>query len=253
MTVVVGVLCEDGVVVGSDSSATFGVGPNFRTIEQPAKKTFVVSEVLILSGTGQVGMGQRFESLLIKLRSQQKFENKGHIEVGKLIAKTAIEDFAETHCDKGQYGALVAFECNDGIHLCEFATTDFQPEFKTDTNWFASIGSGQPITDPFLALLRRVFFRGAKPKLKEGIFLVAWALDHAIETNPGGINAPMQIAVLEKRPDAKRYSARLLDEQQLAEHKAGVDGAELHLAHTVRFYLVPPQRELPCRLSQSHR
>jgi hypothetical protein len=30
----VGLLCQDGVVVGSDSSATFGAGPGLSTIER---------------------------------------------------------------------------------------------------------------------------------------------------------------------------------------------------------------------------
>ena len=37
MTSVVGILCKDGVVVGTDSSATFDNG-QIRTIEQPFEK-----------------------------------------------------------------------------------------------------------------------------------------------------------------------------------------------------------------------
>lgn len=51
MTVLVGVLCQDGVVVGSDSAMTFAAGGTFRTVEQPADKTFVVSPDVLFAGT----------------------------------------------------------------------------------------------------------------------------------------------------------------------------------------------------------
>jgi 20S proteasome alpha/beta subunit len=38
MTVIIGFLCKDGIVVGSDSSATFGPDLAHRTIEQSVQK-----------------------------------------------------------------------------------------------------------------------------------------------------------------------------------------------------------------------
>jgi hypothetical protein len=55
MTSVVGALCKDGVVVGSDSAATFVAG-GMRTIEQPTEKLVVVRDHIIVAGTGQVGL-----------------------------------------------------------------------------------------------------------------------------------------------------------------------------------------------------
>ena len=49
MTAVVGVLCKDGVVVGSDSSATFGPHPQFHTIEQRCKKISVIEDRIIVA------------------------------------------------------------------------------------------------------------------------------------------------------------------------------------------------------------
>jgi hypothetical protein len=54
--------------------------------------------------------------------------------------------------------AIIAFSASNGFNLCEFATKDFQPELKTDQMWFVSMGSGQPILDPFLGLIRKAFF-----------------------------------------------------------------------------------------------
>ena len=48
------------------------------------------------------------------------------------------------------------------------------------------MGSGQPITDPFLALMRSIFWGDGLPTVQDGTFAVTWALEHAIEVNPGG-------------------------------------------------------------------
>ena len=46
MTILIGVLCKDGVVIGADSSATFDAG-GIRTIEQPTKKIDLLMEKLL--------------------------------------------------------------------------------------------------------------------------------------------------------------------------------------------------------------
>ena len=230
MTVLVGIKCKDGVVIGADSSATMGQAPHLRTIEQKIDKIQVVGDRVIVAGTGQVGLGQRFNAVVQSVwQHKDKPFNKPPLEVGKILAQHAINDFQSTSVPKGEFGALVAFPTGNQSCLCEFAVNDFQPELKTDDSlWYVSMGSGQPITDPFLGFMRRVFWKDDLPSSQDGIFAVTWALQHAIEINPGGINEPMQIAVL--GPDKKgRLSAKLLDESELAEHKNNVEGAILHL------------------------
>lgn len=57
-----------------------------------------------------------------------------------------------------------------------------------------------------------------------GIFSVLWTLEHAIETNPGGVAEPTQIMVLEK--DGKDFKARELEKAELAEHHEAITAAE---------------------------
>ena len=230
MTILVGIKCKDGVVIGADSSATLGQAPNLRTIEQKIRKIQVIGDRVIVAGTGQVGLGQRFNAV-VQSAWQQKDKpfSKPPLEVGKLLAQLAIKDFQFTAVQMGQFGALVAFPTGSQSNLCEFAVGDFQPELKTDDSlWYVSMGSGQPITDPFLGFMRRVFWKDDVPSSQDGIFAVTWALQHAIEVNPGGINEPMQIAVL-GRDKRGRLLARLLEESELAEHKNNVEGAISHL------------------------
>jgi hypothetical protein len=228
VTSIVGVLCADGAVIGTDSSTTFTAG-SMRTIEQPADKIDVINQRVIVAGTGQVGLGQRFSAVVEAAWTSRVFA-KTPLEVGKALAKAAIEDFTTTSAPKGQYGALVAFPCRDGAHLCELAVADFQPELKTiEHAWYCSMGSAQLITDPFLGLIRDVFWKGGLPTLQEGIFATTWTLQQAVDLNPGGVQGPIRLAVLEKGENGE-WAARKLDEGEVDLHRQSVQGAKDHLA-----------------------
>src|SRR5262249_29888486 len=81
---------------------------------------------------------------------------------------------------------------------------------------------------PFLALMREVFWRTGLPTIQDAIFAVTWALDHAIQINPGGINGPARIAVLEKKAGGK-FAARILDPADLDEHRQNIGQAKERL------------------------
>jgi hypothetical protein len=225
MTAIVGVLCRDGLVIGTDSSTTFGSGMGDKTIEQQTEKLKIYSEAVIVAGTGQVGLGQRFGHIVEKAYSEKVFLGTNHFTtVGTELCKRTIVDFGGTNVKIGQYGALVGFALAEKPYLCEFPVSDFQPEFKTETMWYCSMGSGQPITDPFLALMREVFWNSGLPSVQDATFAVTWTLDHAVKINPGGINDPVRIAVLEKQ--AGKLRARLLDEADLEEHRQNIGQAK---------------------------
>ena len=227
MTILVGVLCKDGVVIGADSSATFATG-NIRTIEQPIQKIDIVAEQVIVAGTGQIGLGQRFVHQVSTAWTKNEFKGEP-IEACRTMCARGINDFAETKAPMGQFGALVAFPLKNKLNLCEFATTDFQPELKSERLWYVSMGSGQLIVDPFLGFMRKVFWTDGPPTHQDGIFAVTWALQHAIDLNPGGVNGPIRVAVLTKDSKTNNHKARLLDEAEISEHLSNVEAAHLHL------------------------
>lgn len=227
MTVLVGLLCKDGIVVGSDSAATFSAGQT-RTIEQITKKIDIVGEKIIVAGTGQIGLGQRFNAVVTKAWDEKEFRSD-HIDAAKKLSAKGIEDFNSTHIRPGGYGCLVAFPIKNKLHLCEFAIDDFQPEFKTLNLWYVAMGSGQAICDPFLGLMRKVFWKDGPPSYQDGIFAVTWAIQHAIDVNPGGVNGPLQIAVLSTKNGPPHAS--LLSDDELSEHLNNVEGAIKHMGN----------------------
>ncbi|HKI38527.1 MAG TPA: hypothetical protein VKA46_42155 [Gemmataceae bacterium] len=245
MTVLVGVLCTDGVVLGSDSSATFAAGPNLDTIEQPVQKTFLVAPDVIFATTGAGGLGQRLEYILQALRGHANdWHDQHHLHHSILISRNMIENMRRTFLPPGGSGALLAFACENGCHLCEFAVADCQQEMKTADTWFVSMGSGQMITDPFFGLLRRTLLRDAQPTLAEGVLAAYWALHNAIALNTGEINGPIQLAVLRRPAPETPFEARLLGEDELTEHAVAIERIEGYLA-AYRQQLAPQAEALP--------
>ena len=130
MTILIGVLCQDGVVMGSDSSATFTAG-GMKTVEQKTDKIQIIDDKVILMGSGPVGLEQRFHFIIEKYYREGNFVNKPYQEVAKDLCIRTKQNFSSTGIGLGQFGALLAFPSNESnFHLCEFALRDFQPEFK---------------------------------------------------------------------------------------------------------------------------
>ena len=154
------------------------------------------------------------------------------VDICRNISHETITDFRQTFTPPDAYGALLAAPVGQEPVLCEFGVTGFQPTLYTDQMWFCSMGSTQPITDPFLALVREIFWPTGQPTVREAILAVTWALDHAITVNPGGVNGPARIAVLE--PDLDGFKAKLLAEDDLNEHRAWIKNAKRQLAESLR-------------------
>ena len=142
-----------------------------RTIEQPTEhKLEIIDDTLIVTGTGYVGHQQRFCEVVRKLWNDKKLSGASAIEDAKLLAQAGIHEFGQTiHIPNLPTGiqctALVAYPAGGQPCLCELpGPLGFQPEVKQpDDLWFVSAGSGQPITDPFLAMLREVFWHDGPP------------------------------------------------------------------------------------------
>ena len=225
MTAVVGVLCSDGVVIGTDSAVTMGDSSRGYTIEHSFdEKLHVFQNSIIFAGTGCVGHGQRFAKIVDKAYVNSVFADRDDsVTVCRKVASMAIKDFQETEFRGNQYGALMAFANKNEPVLCEFTLPWFQPELKTEQLYWCSMGSTQGITDPFLKFLTDILWPDkTQPTIQQAVPVVTWTLQHAIEANPGGVKGPIRIAVLEKT--GLKYQARDVDD--LSEHQNWISGVE---------------------------
>lgn len=227
MTAIVGILCKEGVVIGSDSSTTFVAGQN-PTIEQPSKKINIIDNRYIIAGTGSVGLGQRFIYEVKNFMDSSTHRKQEPVEICRQISQNSIKNFISTQAPMGGYGALFAFGANGNkFNLCEFEIKNMQPELKNDKLWYVSMGSGQNITDPFLGFIRKLFWHQGMPSLSEGIFATIWTLQHACELNPGGIKEPIDVAILENKDG--NIAAKLLIPEELVEHTNYIKELEKHI------------------------
>jgi 20S proteasome alpha/beta subunit len=240
VTSIVGVLCRDGAVIGTDSATTFG-GRN-RTIEQRTEKLDIVGDEVILAGAGQLGLRRRFRDIVEDAWRKDLLKKSRPIDLGKYLSATTVQDFGSTRAPQGAFGAMLAFPCQDAPFLCTFDPDHFQPELIEKRLWYDSMGSAKPITDPFLALMRKAFWTSGPPLVHDAIFAVTWALEHAIEVNPGGVNDPIRIAVLERGMGLK---AHILSDHELLEHKQNVAAAYGALRRFRERQSVGPARDLP--------
>jgi hypothetical protein len=185
----------------------------------------VVGKKILFPGTGQVGHAQRFKEVLNKLiltTTTSSHQQVSPVDFACEISYQACQNFAHTSSPNNQFGALVGYVVGKTFALAEFSIMGFQPELKSADCWFASMGSGQMIVDPFLALLKATLFSSGQPLLNEGIFATVWALQHAIKLNPGGINDPMQIGTICMDPSNKYLEAKMLTDEELSEHQQNV-------------------------------
>lgn len=233
MTAIIGMLCQDGVVIGADSALTH-MSPKGFTIERHgARKIDFVGNVIV-AGTGHTGFHQRFHQVVEQhLLTRIRKRNPGStITICRELASEAIKDFRST-TEKSQYGAVVGFPVGESHVVCEYdAPSGFQPDVKTDQNWFCSMGISQTITDSLLEFFADVFWRDNRPPtLQGGVIAVTWTLDHVVAVNPGGVGGDVQIAVLERQKRAGNldWRPRMLTQDDLSEHRQWIADAKERL------------------------
>ena len=205
---------------------------------QPVTKLALVGDKAIVGVSGSVGLGQLYVDAVTRIHNEfrnldgaavcrrLRDEFRKDAEIALHMAAMAIQVLGA----QAQAGAvtttLVALATKNEPHLIQF-DSQCNPEIATYDLPFVSIGSGQLIADPFLAFLKRIFWKDRSPSVPEGIFAVNWTLEHAIDTAPGGIALPITLGEL--RIEGTQPRARLLSKEELQEHRVMRTQAETHI------------------------
>jgi hypothetical protein len=222
VTVLVGVRCSDGVVIGSDSIATSSMGPSPLLHLPSNSKIQIFQDSIILATTGAVGFSQRLTHHVGEAISGGVFKNLKLNDCMTNISRRLLTDFqnsmVQKHHERGiGFGGLMAFAAKDEPCLVEYATTDFQPEIKQDKLFFVSMGSGQLLADPFLVFVSRVLWKNTMPTVDQARFGVYWVLDHTIKLAPGGVGGPIKMSELRKT-NGTWCASELPDTQEPAQY-----------------------------------
>lgn len=245
MTLIIGVKCSDGVVVGADGAATLGNTTGQRTVVQPVSKLEVIQGHIVMGVSGPVGLSQLYCDRIDQLwRSNSFGRDVSRPDVMRLLRDAIFQDAQHAI---SRAAASVPFLGNNaaGIALSSslialpVGGTTGRPELiqcdhtglseaATDDLPYVAIGSGQSLADPFLAFLRHIFWPSSLPNLGQGVFATVWALDHAIRVSPGGVSEPIQVATLARQ--GRELIAKEFSSSDLQEHRVNIQEAESYLS-----------------------
>lgn len=236
MTLVIGVLCTNGIVLGADGARTMGL------IRQPVNKLHNISDSLALGIAGEVGNGQVIKDAfgswwgqaatapLTSVQCQSSIRNsvwpvmQAQLAVGyqaQMAGVAGALDGCLVH-------ALAAFAAANRTTptLVQLLHTGGVTQATPDMPFFA-IGSGATIASPFLAFVREVLWQHAQPNINQGQLATLWALQHTIRTTSGGVGDPVKMMLLHY--DQGTWRVKELTTGEIDEHRQSIAALEQHL------------------------
>ncbi|GAA1562469.1 hypothetical protein GCM10009789_14570 [Kribbella sancticallisti] len=230
MTVAVGLVCSDGVLVASDSMATgegvaahsikvrqFGRSPIIWTA---AGSVFVMEEVTTvlekedLAGTPEAPKAAYTKPDLPAIR------NSLHTPINTAMRKAYAKELYGPPSTDGQLRImfrtdfLMLGHANDTSWFLEFAG-DGQVNWHTDARFYA-VGSGGPYATVAHALMSHYIGDGVT--LEQGKLIAYRAIQTTIEVSPSGVGLPVQMAICDNS------GARILEKPELDQIGFAVDG-----------------------------
>lgn len=221
MTVAVGFYCHDGIVIGADSMLTPSIGGLSVGHHKGLKVHLLVGEQ-IFAFAGDQGQGARFQ--IMADGSHALPATVSHpIDYVLALTNSLVAQFQQGGIPPNSIGVntLLGFVHAGNAHLCVFEGA-LQPRLLDASHYYTALGSGKLSADPFLRFLVDIFCVGGPPSVGEATLLTTWAIQHVIETNPGGVAGPIKIAVLEK-DNSGTWIARQLTQNEIDEHLQAVE------------------------------
>ena len=260
MTLVIGVRCGDGIVIGADSIATYATPNGEYTVEQKMdSKVHKVDDNMLYAFSGDIGLGQDVRHSVSK--SWEKNKSKSKENIRKNLSKAVVEpvkEYAERSASVAALmrtasvqdpvvTSLIAYVAKGQPALIHYNLAG-HPEEITRGLTFETIGSGKPYADPFLAFVKRVAWDDRQPRtVKQGIVGVLWALRYVSDSNSSiGVGGPFSIGVLEKNKD--EWKASVLEEERLGLYKGAIDSAERSLEEELNKLEPESESSIPPRL-----
>ena len=245
MTLIIGVRCDNGIVIGSDGITTR------PTVEQKtgSKIHDDIGKAVLFAAAGDVGIGQDvLRGLIHKSRQISKQNSKYHV-VKNLIANTIsseigsyvkrIEDTLivadrsslsneQNVITRADFKAVIATRIDNEPYLFDIDQhgnlLDITPELV-----FTTIGSGESQAYPFLEFVKRTAWNGGQPNtIVQGILGVWWTLKYVTAGNASiGVGEPFSIGVLEQVGGI--WEASILKSDRLLTYDEDIRDVELAL------------------------
>lgn len=222
MTVVVAFNCTDGVVIAADSMITPSMG-GINVGHHHGKKIEVLRGPQLFAFAGDQGQGARFR-VMAELSHALAGTTSHPLDYGLALSEGIIKQFTATGINGNIGTNTILAYAHSGSHRCCMFEGALQPRLLDEHHYYAALGSGKLSADPFLRFLVDVFCPNGRPNVREGIFLATWAVQHVIDTNPGGVAGPIRVATFALNGGGA-FEARDLPNEEIAEHQQAVESA----------------------------
>lgn len=242
MTVVVGFLCHDGIVIGADSMLTPSMG-GINVGHHKGQKVHQLDGGQLFAFAGDQGQAARFQHMAHvnhALPSQEQFP----IDYALKLSAGIINQFNSTGLAGAvSINALLSFPHGGEIHLCAFEGM-MQPRLLDRHHYYVALGSGKLSADPFLRFLVDIFCTSGPPSVREAVLLSSWAIQHVIDTNPGGVAEPIKIVTCERNASSGGWLTRELSANEIDDQGQAIESARQSLRDW-RDSLAPPANGAP--------
>jgi len=223
MTVVVAFHCPDGIVIAADSMLTPSIG-GVGVGHHHGKKIEILPGPQLFAFAGDQGQAARFK-ILTELQHAQINGLAHALEYGLAMSTGIIKQLASTGITGSGIGTntILAY-CHGSTHHCCMFEAQLQPRLLDEHHFYAALGSGKLSADPFLRFLVDIFCPNGRPNLREAIFLATWAVQHVIDTNPGGVAGPIRVATLSADSNGA-FQAIAFPVSEIADDQKAVESA----------------------------
>jgi len=224
MTIVVGFLCRDGLVIAADSMLTLSAGA-FDLAQRTGKKLYALPASHVFAYAGAQGLGERLRAVVEGQATGDA--NPANALVHTLnMSASALSGFRSTLVERPQVNGVVGFPFGAEPQVCVFEQ-DLQPRLLNEHSFYVTIGNGSVSAEPFLKFLADAFLNNAMPTVQEAVFLACWVVQYTIDTRPGGVGHPIRIAGL-RRNGAALDQFELLD-ADVEEHRQAITEMTGHI------------------------
>ncbi|MDI9407850.1 MAG: hypothetical protein QM523_01225 [Candidatus Pacebacteria bacterium] len=213
MTLLVGILCTDGVVIGADSMLTSSWG-NQPLAHHSGKKIWT-DEEWIFAYAGNTDIGHSIKYFVESHFKQPIQPQNDNFQFVKRLANSLSVNLLQI--DQGVTAGLLAYH-RDNSFFCTILNTINRPFILDKDHFYQAMGSGQLGAEPFLIHLLDIFCDGKQPNVNIARFITTWVIEHVIATNAGGVAGPIRIATINYN-ESDKININELKEGQIDESR----------------------------------
>jgi 20S proteasome alpha/beta subunit len=231
VTLLVGILSTDGVVIATDRQVTHGTMGQ-ATVAQSATKAEIINGQALYASAGPMAVGQQICAAMKVMQGQ--FGGKicsASVQLIQPAIRAILDPAFDTAKKAGQImgpqlalvdvitTGLLAAKFQDGIRLLDISQQGSCEVLSVDKVPFVCHGSGKQNADPILRFLWNIYWSKQAPTHREAILAAYWTVKIAIELKSPMVGYAPDVFVLEKTgKDGKHVKARKVDENELVSH-----------------------------------